>query len=86
MATVEKTPSIDPEVLADLEAACNIKGIVRDPELLRRITERAARVGGRPLSNLASRRSVRKSFVRCTTLNEIRDRCIDGIPMGGSRA
>jgi hypothetical protein len=41
MATVEKTPPIDPEVLADLEAVCNTKGIVRDPELLRRITERA---------------------------------------------
>ena len=41
MATVEKTPAIDPEVLADLEAVCNTKGIVRDPKLLRRITERA---------------------------------------------
>jgi hypothetical protein len=41
MATVEKTPPIDPEVLADLEAVCNTKGIVRDPELFRRITERA---------------------------------------------
>ena len=41
MATVEKTPAIDPEVLADLEAVCNTKGIVRDPKLLHRITERA---------------------------------------------
>ncbi len=41
MATVEKTPAIDPEVLADLEVVCNTKGIVRDPKLLRRITERA---------------------------------------------
>jgi hypothetical protein len=44
MATFEKTPPIDPEVLADLEAVCNTKGIVRDPELLRRITERADQV------------------------------------------
>ena len=44
MATVEKTPAIDPEVLADLEAVCNTKGIVRDPKLLRRITERADQV------------------------------------------
>ena len=36
----------------------------------------------RKLNNLASRRSVRKSFLRCTTRNEIRYRCIDGIPMG----
>ena len=44
MATVEKTPAIDPEVVADLEAVCNTKGIVRDPKLLRRITERADQV------------------------------------------
>jgi hypothetical protein len=44
MAIVEKTPPIDPEVLADLETVCNTKGIVRDPDLLRRITERADRV------------------------------------------
>ena len=44
MPTVEKTPAIDPEVLADLEAVCNTKGIVRDPKLLRRITERADQV------------------------------------------
>lgn len=44
MTTVEKTPAIDPEVLADLEAVCNTKGIVRDPKLLRRITERADQV------------------------------------------
>ena len=41
MPTVGKTPTIDPEVLADLEAVCNTKGIVRDPTLLRRISERA---------------------------------------------
>jgi hypothetical protein len=28
MAIVEKTPAIDPGVLADLEAVCNTKGIV----------------------------------------------------------
>jgi hypothetical protein len=44
MATIEKTPAIDPEVLEDLEAVCNTKGIVRDPTLLRRITERADKV------------------------------------------
>jgi hypothetical protein len=44
MTTVEKSPAIDPDVLADLEAVCNTKGIVRDPKLLRRITERADRV------------------------------------------
>jgi hypothetical protein len=44
MATDEKTPAIDPEVLADLEAVCNTKGIVRDPRLLRRITDRADQV------------------------------------------
>ena len=44
MATVEKTPAIDPGVLADLETVCNTKGIVRDPKLLRRITERADQV------------------------------------------
>jgi hypothetical protein len=44
MATVENTPPTDPEVLADLEAVCNTKGIVRDPELMRRITARADRV------------------------------------------
>ena len=33
MATVEKTSAIDPEVLMDLEAVCNTKGIVRDPRL-----------------------------------------------------
>ncbi len=44
MTTVEKTRAIDPEVLADLEAVCNTKGIVRDPKLLRRITELADQV------------------------------------------
>ena len=43
MATVEKTPTIDREILADLEAVCNTEGIVRDPILLRRITDRAER-------------------------------------------
>ena len=37
MATVEKTPAIDPEVLADLEAVCNTKGIVRDPAVHHRV-------------------------------------------------
>ena len=41
MATVEKSPDIDPDVFADLEAVCNAKGIVRDPKLCGRITERA---------------------------------------------
>ncbi len=44
MASVEKSTAIDPEVLADLEAVCNTKGIVREPNLLRRITERAEQV------------------------------------------
>ena len=44
LTTVEKSRAIDPEVLADLEAVCNTKGIVRDPKLLRRITERADQV------------------------------------------
>lgn len=43
MATVEKSAALDPDVLADLEAACNARGIVRDPELFGRITERADR-------------------------------------------
>ena len=41
MATVEKAPAIDPEVLADLEAVCNTRGIVRDLKLMQRIIERA---------------------------------------------
>jgi hypothetical protein len=44
MATPEKPLAIDRELLADLEAVSRIKGIVRDPELYRRITERADRV------------------------------------------
>jgi uncharacterized phage-associated protein len=44
MATVEKAPPIDPEVLADLQAVCNTVGIVRDAKLLRRITDRADQV------------------------------------------
>jgi hypothetical protein len=44
MAPGEGSPTIDPDVLADLEAVSQTKGIVRDPELYRRITERADRV------------------------------------------
>jgi hypothetical protein len=44
MATAEKPTAIDPDVLADLEAISQAKGIVRDPELYRRIMERADRV------------------------------------------
>lgn len=36
-----ETPAIPADVMADLEAVCQTRGIVRDPELLRRITERA---------------------------------------------
>jgi hypothetical protein len=43
MANVEKIQAIDPEVLADLEAVCNTEGIVRDPKLMSRITQRADR-------------------------------------------
>jgi hypothetical protein len=41
MATVNKPSSVPPEVLADLEAVGGRLGIVRDPGLYRRITERA---------------------------------------------
>ena len=44
MATAEKPPAIDRDVLADLEAISQTKGIVRDPELYRRVTERADQV------------------------------------------
>ncbi len=44
MAAVDKPPAIEPEALADLEVVCNAKGIVRDPKLLRRISERADQV------------------------------------------
>jgi hypothetical protein len=44
MAAAEKPIAIDRDLLADLEAVSQIKGIVRDPELYRRITERADRV------------------------------------------
>jgi hypothetical protein len=44
MATAERRPVIDRDVLADLEAVSQAKGIVRDPELYRRVTERADRV------------------------------------------
>jgi hypothetical protein len=44
MAAVDKPTAIDPEALADLEAVCNTKGIVRDPKPLRRLTERADQV------------------------------------------
>ncbi len=52
MTSGEKSPAIDPEVLADLEAVCNTKGIVRDPNLLRRITERADQVRQETLKQL----------------------------------
>ena len=47
METTMKTleaQAIDLAVLADLEAVCNTTGIVRAPELYRRVTERADRV------------------------------------------
>ena len=44
MATDVETPAIDPGVLADLEVVSRIKGVVRDPELYRRITDRADKV------------------------------------------
>jgi hypothetical protein len=45
MSTTKTTETgIDPDVLSDLEAVCNTMGIVRDAELLRRVTERADRV------------------------------------------
>ena len=43
MARVEKSATVDPDVLADLEAACNAKGIIRVGELYRWITDRADR-------------------------------------------
>lgn len=39
MKTIESP--IDPAVMADLEAVCNADGIVRDPELYRRVASRA---------------------------------------------
>ncbi len=44
MKANEAPPAISPDVMADLEAVCNARGIVRDPELYRRVTERADRV------------------------------------------
>jgi hypothetical protein len=44
MATTEKSLAIDRDVLADLEAVCRTKGIVRNPELYHRITDQADRV------------------------------------------
>jgi hypothetical protein len=44
MNVSDTTRAIDPEVMADLEEVCKTKGIVRDPELYRRVTERANRV------------------------------------------
>jgi hypothetical protein len=41
LKTIDPAPAIDPAVMADLEAVCNTKGIVRDPDLLRRINERS---------------------------------------------
>jgi hypothetical protein len=40
MATIDESS----DILADLEAVCNHKGIVREPELLKRIAERSAQV------------------------------------------
>jgi hypothetical protein len=40
MATIAKSS----DILADLEAVCNGKGIVRDPELLKRIAQRSVEV------------------------------------------
>ena len=42
MSTDMKTT--DPQEMADMEAVANARGIVRAPELLARIRERAARV------------------------------------------
>lgn len=44
MATDIKPSAIDPAVLADLEEVSRVKGVVRDPELYRRIMERAEKV------------------------------------------
>ncbi len=44
MIPVETKTAMDPDVLADLEAVCNTKGIVRDRQLLDRIKDRADRV------------------------------------------
>jgi hypothetical protein len=44
MATDVKRRAIDPGVLADLEAVSTSKDVVRDPDLYRRITERADQV------------------------------------------
>ena len=44
MATAEKPSTIDRDVLADLEAISQSRGVVRDPELYRRIMDRAERV------------------------------------------
>ena len=41
---ITATRHIDRDVLADLEAISQTKGIVRDPELYRRVTERADQV------------------------------------------
>ncbi len=43
IATVAESSTIDPAVLADLEAVCAAKGVVRDPRLFQRITEHAER-------------------------------------------
>ena len=85
MAIGEKSPAIDGDVLADLEAISRTKGIVRDPELYRRITDALTGYGGKPSRSSVSRRSGPRSSVRCMT-NEVRDRRLNGIPMGGSRA
>jgi hypothetical protein len=49
MPTTEKPPAIDRDLLAYLEAVSQTKGIVRDPELYHRITERPDRVRGETL-------------------------------------
>jgi hypothetical protein len=47
MSTIETNHSLSAEVLADIEEVCRQAAagkIVRDPELLRRVSERSARV------------------------------------------
>jgi hypothetical protein len=44
MKTLEMPCTIDPAVMADLEAVCNARGIVRDSALYGRVTERADKV------------------------------------------
>ena len=44
MNELKTAPVIDPHILADLEAVCAARGIIRDSELARRVAERADRV------------------------------------------